>query len=148
MLSIENMLLSLPKVGGESNGWVLKYTNAWGISKNSLNNQFKNFIGKGFDSKRKKRSDVGTSIFNCEKKRKHAFTDTEVDALTALAERDLIRSRTLWDELKDILLLSINKQWEDNLYGLIRFVCSQLVLIQLIITHTTKAISGKRCTLW
>ena len=39
--------LSLPKLGGESNGWVRKYTDAWGISKNSLNNQFKNFIGKG-----------------------------------------------------------------------------------------------------
>ena len=47
MLFIGNMLLSLPTLGGESNGWVRKYTDAWGISKNSLNNQFKNFIGKG-----------------------------------------------------------------------------------------------------
>ena len=41
----------------------------------TIRNAFTVFINKLFSTERKHRTDAGSSVFNCHKKRKHAFTE-------------------------------------------------------------------------
>ena len=59
---------------GIATGWVNLLADAWGVSAKKINRQINAFVDSDFTCERKERSDKGTSIFNCEKKRKSTFT--------------------------------------------------------------------------
>ena len=74
LLVMTSMFILHSPSSGIAVGWVSLLAHAWGVSAKKINRQIDAFIDSDFTCKRKERSDKGTSIFNCEKKRQSTFT--------------------------------------------------------------------------
>ena len=116
--------------------------NAFGVGREHGKKFFNRVVSNDFKFERKQRTDTGMSVFNCEKKRRHAFTafntfkkrrfmefrdnperidhnqlkeefysltSDQRNAYHVLAERDFSRSETIWDQLKEFLLVCKGK---------------------------------------
>lgn len=127
---------------GKAKGYSKLLNHAFGISKNCRVDHLKRFVDRDFSAARKVRSDVGTSVFNSDKKRAHTYTaynvfkrrrsqefretndkipqrvlrqeyeqlaEEQKIAYSVIAERELERAKTLWDELTDFLLRTKGK---------------------------------------
>jgi hypothetical protein len=60
--------------GGVHHGWNSMLCNAWDINRKTTIQKFNTFVEHGFSVKQKDRSDKGTSVFTCDKKRVNTFT--------------------------------------------------------------------------
>jgi hypothetical protein len=60
--------------GGLHHGWNSMLCNAWDINRKTTIRKFNTFVEHGFSVEQKDRSDKGTSVFTCDKKRANTFT--------------------------------------------------------------------------
>ena len=72
---------------------------AFGVCHHSVNRSIAKFVASDYTMKRKERSDKGTSVFNCPKKRKARFT-----AYNSFKKRKLAEFRETTDRIPDIVI--------------------------------------------